>query len=207
VQCRSTSVGVKTVLSVGLPFVFNVPSGSLRKHECSAGATVANSNVGVPLAAAMPSYFRYSEPAAEAIPGAPRSIVARTDNIPTRRRIALLSMTVNGKSGSYPLTSRRHFGERALSTPGRTSCPGRESVEQRDDLDHSARVARRLRRNALRPSRGVRRRALSAKAPRETKSTESVQQKPQFAGFLSSGRYWARTSDLRLVEAALSQLS
>jgi hypothetical protein len=30
---------------------------------------------------------------------------------------------------------------------------------------------------------------------------------PAGAGPLSDGRYWARTSDLRLVEAALSQLS
>ena len=30
---------------------------------------------------------------------------------------------------------------------------------------------------------------------------------PANAGLLGGGRYWARTSDLRLVEAALSQLS
>jgi hypothetical protein len=32
-------------------------------------------------------------------------------------------------------------------------------------------------------------------------------EKPRLAGLFTSGRYWARTSDLRLVEAALSQLS
>jgi hypothetical protein len=51
-----------------------------------------------------------------------------------------------------------------------------------------------------RPRRAKRDHVVTTRRPRNAKT-------PDVAGVLVSGRYWARTSDLRLVEAALSQLS
>jgi hypothetical protein len=45
------------------------------------------------------------------------------------------------------------------------------------------------------------------RATRQTDKRPQEPEKPRKTGAFCHGRYWARTSDLRLVEAALSQLS
>ena len=106
-----------------------------------------------------------------------------------------------------PLQRRKHSA--SVSAPSITSLERRPQARR----SRSAPV-RSIRSPATTSTFADRDRAVSVgfrfaglRTPGTRESGSTVRNSPSFAPLATYGRYWARTSDLRLVEAALSQLS
>ena len=106
----------------------------------------------------------------------------------------------DGLGDARQAIDRFHVRGEQIITEGRLSrsLPGGGELENRVLLSWTVRDGR---------STACRSSAPDRPSSRRWRPPDWVNEKPPFAGDSRDGRYWARTSDLQLVELALSQLS